>query len=55
MLDNVALKDLAALDHDYVQGLVESGALHTKVVGGKKMYRLSDVEFLKKKKNEAIP
>ncbi|MEI6232425.1 MAG: hypothetical protein WCT04_05200 [Planctomycetota bacterium] len=53
--EQLAKQDLSHLDPDYVQGLVESGALHTKNVGGKKLYRQRDVEILKKRKKENIP
>ena len=55
MDEQTALKTLAHLDREYVQGLVESGSLRTKDVGGKKMYRQSDVEILKNRKKEIIP
>ena len=52
--ESLALKELSGLDREYVQGLVESGALRTKMVAGKKMYRLSDVQDLKTKPKDSF-
>ncbi len=53
--ETIALKELSKLDRDYITGLVEGGALRTKIVSGKKMYNARDVEALKNKKQEVLP
>ncbi len=53
--ESIALKELAKLNRGYIDGMIESGALRTKTVGGKKMYNARDVEALKSKKQDVIP
>lgn len=54
MDESIALKELSALDKDYIEGVIASGTLHTKMVGGKKMYRVRDVEALKNTKPDSF-
>jgi hypothetical protein len=50
-----ALKELSQQDKEYIRGLIESGALRTKTVAGKRLFEAGDVEKLKHKKKDAIP
>lgn len=52
--ESLLKKELAGIDHDYIQGMVDSGALRTKKIGDKTLYRLSDVQKLKNKSKDAF-